>query len=241
MATNKRFVTSSVFWALIICAASLDAVIAAPREGGGNAKIVNKLQAMVNEITTERDRLKTENAKIAAELETLKGEVKQEKEAAVVLEERLSAELSSQKASSDEIRGRLDNTTDKLREVVDKYNALNKAKNELAVEHASLQNNQQFTAAELKMCESKNIKMYEGAKEVIGGYHHCQNKGIVDTLIESEPFLRIKNVEFETIIQEYEDKLNKQKYQGNANAVSLNTDSKPANAVSSAQSNEAKE
>jgi len=60
-------------------------------------------------------------------------------------------------------------------------------------------------------------------------------------LIESEPFLRIKNVEFETLIQEYEDKLNKQKYQGNANAVSLNTASKPANAASSAQPNEAKE
>lgn len=233
---------SSVFFALLICAASMDAALAAPRETGGNAKIVNKLQAMINEITTERDRLKTENAKISAELETLKGQAKQEKEAAVVLEERLNAELSSQKASSDEIRGRLDNTTDKLREVIDKYNALNRAKNELAVEYANLQNNQQFTASELKMCESKNIKMYEGAKEVIDGYHNCQNKGIVDTLIESEPFLQIKNVEFETIIQEYEDKLNKQKYQGNANAASLKPDaSKPAGAVSSSQAGDAKE
>ncbi|MFI3156928.1 MAG: hypothetical protein QX199_12305 [Methylococcaceae bacterium] len=232
---------SSVFLALIICSVSLDAVLAAPRDNGGNAKIVSKLQAMVNEITTERDLLKTENAKIAAELETLKGQVKQEKEAAVLLEEKLNTELSSQKASSDEIRGRLDNTTDKLREVIDKYNALNKAKNELAVEHTNLQNNQQFTAAELKMCESKNIKMYEGAKEVIDGYHNCQNKGIVDTLIESEPFLQIKNVEFETIIQEYEDKLNKQKYQGNASAVSLNPVSKPETAVSSSQAGEVKE
>lgn len=232
---------SSLFFALLICAASADVAVAAPRDAGGNAKIVSKLQAMVNEITTERDRLKTENAKIAAELETLKGQVKQEKDAAASLEERLNTELSSQKASSDEIRGRLDNTTDKLREVVDKYNALNKAKNELAVEYAKLQNNQQLTSSELKTCESKNIKMYQGAKDIIEGYHNCQNKGVVDALIESEPFLQIKNVEFETIIQEYEDKLNKQKYQGNANAAALEPSaSKPAS-VESSQAVDAKE
>ncbi|TAN69497.1 MAG: hypothetical protein EPN17_07315 [Methylobacter sp.] len=239
MITNNRLMKSSVFFALLICAASSGVAVAAPRDAGGNAKIVSKLQAMVNEITTERDRLKTENAKIAAELETLKGQVQQEKDAAASLEQRLSTELSSQKASSDEIRGRLDNTTDKLREVVDKYNALNKAKNELAVEHANLQNNQQLTASELKMCESKNIKMYQGAKDIIDGYHHCQNKGVVDALIESEPFLQIKNVEFETIIQEYEDKLNKQKYQGNANAATL--DPATAKPTGSDQAGDAKE
>ena len=199
------------FLALIMCATSWNVAVAAPRDADGNARIVSKLQAMVNEITSERDRLKIENAKIAAEFETLKGQVQQEKEAAVLLEERLNTELSSQKASSDEIRGRLDNTSASLREVIDKYNALNKSKNELAAEHLNLQHIQQLTASELKLCENKNIKMYEGAKEIIDGYHNCQNRVIVDALIGSEPFLQIKNVEFETIIQEYEDKLNKQK------------------------------
>jgi len=221
MATNNRLMKSSIFFAIIICLASLGTVYAAPREGGGNAKIINKLQTMVKDITNERDLLKTENAKITVELETLKSQVKQEKEAAVSLEEKLNTELTEQKSSNDEIRVRLDNTTAKLREVIDKYNALNKSKNELAVEHAGLQNNQQLTVSELKQCESKNIKMYEGAKEIIDAYHNCQNKGIVDTLIGSEPFSQIKNVEFETIVQEYEDKLNKQKYHGNPSAVQL--------------------
>jgi len=240
MATNNRLMNASLVFALVIGAVLLNAAYAAPREGG-NAKIINKLQTMVKEITTERDLLKTENAKIASELETLKGQVKQEKEAATSLEEKLNTELSSQKASADEIQVRLDNTTAKLREVIEKYNALNKSKNELALEHAGLQNNQQFTAAELKACESKNVKMHEGAKEVIEAYHHCQNKGIVDTLIGSEPFLQIKNVEFETIVQEYEDKLNKQKYHGNPNAVSaVPSASKPADAASSSQAGETK-
>jgi len=67
---------------VLVMAASLDSASAAQREAGGSAKIVGKLQAMVKEITTERDLLKTENAKVTAELETLKGQVKQEKDAA---------------------------------------------------------------------------------------------------------------------------------------------------------------
>lgn len=205
-----------VFW-LIISVMPFGTVQAAVREGGGSAKIVNKLQTMVKEITAERDLLKTGNEKLTAELEQLKkdlAKLKEENTAAVSAGEKLGSELSAQKSSTDEIRGRLDNTTAKLHEVIDKYNALNKSRNELSAEHALLQNNQKFTASELKQCESKNIKMYEGAKEIIEGYQSCRNRGIMDALIESEPVLQINSVEFETIIQEYEDKLNKQKYQG---------------------------
>lgn len=190
----------------------------AAKESSGSAKAIKKLQMMVNDVSAERDRLKTENATVAAELEQLKKQLEQEKSATVALGDKLNSEIAAQKSNADEIRTRLDNTTAKLHEVIDKYNALNKSKNELTLEHSNLQNTQQFTASELKACESKNLKMYEGAKEIIGGYQSCQNKGIVDTLLDSEPVLQIKNVEFETIIQEYEDKLNKQKFQGSSPA-----------------------
>ncbi len=230
MVTNRLFI-------LIISAAFFNLADAAPRDAGGNAKIVSKLQAMVNDITSERDRLKAENAKIAAELEGLKGQVIQEKTAAASLEERLNAEISSQKASSGEKQARLDSTLEKLREVVEKYNALNKAKNDLAAEHTGLQNAMQMTASELKVCESKNTKMYEGAKEIIDGLHNCKNRGVVDALIGSEPFLQFNNVEFETIVQEYEDKLNKQKYQAQPKAAPT----KPANSETTDQSAEIRE
>jgi len=60
--------------------------------------------------------------------------------------------------------------------------------------------------------------MFEGAKQVIAGYNSCQTKDIFDSIIDAEPFSQIKNVEFEAIIQEYEDKLHKQKYHENSNA-----------------------
>jgi len=207
---------SLVFFVLTMSMLSIQPVLAANKESG-SAKAISKLQMMVKEATAERDKLKTENAEIAAELERVKKQLEQEKLATVSLGDKLNAELVVQKSSVDEARSRLDNTTAKLREVVDKYNALNKSKNELDLEFGNLQNTQQSTASQLKICEGKNVKMYEASKEIIAGYQRCQNKGIIDTLLDSEPVLKLNNVEFETIIQEYEDKLNKQKFQGTAN------------------------
>jgi len=176
---------------------------AASRDANGNNKVVSKLQSMVKDITVERDRLKTEKDKLAAEIEQLK----QEKSAA---EDRLSGELATQKNSNAEVRNTLDQTHSKLLEVVEKYNALNQAKNELSATHANLQNTQKQTETELQSCEGKNIKIFEAAKEVLNSY---ENKGVMDSLLKSEPVLQFKSVEMESIIQEYEDKLIKQKYQ----------------------------
>lgn len=185
----------------------------AAKKDNASAKAISKLQMMVKDATAERDRLKTENATISAELAQVKKQLEQEKTAKIDLEAQLNSELAAQKSSVEQTKSHLDNTTAKLREVIDKYNALNKSKNELAAEHLKLQNDQQFTSSELKACEHKNLKMFEGAKEIIAGYESCQNKGFLDSLIDSEPLTKINNVEFETIIQEYEDKLRKQKFQ----------------------------
>ena len=200
----------------VIGIGSIQPTYAADKESG-SAKAIKKLQMMVRDANAERDRLTTENAKIAAELEQLKKQTEQEKKTTAALADKHTNELASQKSIAVEIHNQLDNTTVRLREVIEKYNALNQSKTELAAQHGNLQNTQQFTASELKKCESKNTKMFEGAKQVITGYQRCQNKGIVDTLIDSEPVTQIDSVELETIIQEFEDKLIKQKFQGTEN------------------------
>jgi chromosome segregation ATPase len=203
--------------ALMIGAISSGVANAAPRDpAGGSAKIVNKLQAMVNEITTQRDLLKTDNDKLKAEFDALKKELeksKTEKTLATAAEDKLTGELSTQKSSNEEIHSRLDSTTAKLHEVIEKYNVLNKSKNQLSAEQVDLQNIQKTTIADLTACESKNLKMYQVTQEIMDNYQRSQNRGVMDALLESEPIFQIKDVEFKTIIQEYQDKLNKQKYQ----------------------------
>ena len=180
---------------------------AAPRAAAdGNNKAVLKLQTLVKEVTTERDLLKTEKDKLASEIEKLK----KDKDAAALAEERLGAELAAQKSSNVSVSNTLEQTHTKLLEVIEKYNVLNKAKNELSATHVNLENTQKQTESNLQNCEGKNIKLFEAAKEVLNSY---ENKSVMDSLLKSEPILQFKSVEMETIIQEYEDKLIKQKYQ----------------------------
>ncbi|KJV05086.1 hypothetical protein [Methylocucumis oryzae] len=176
---------------------------------------------MVHEITTERDRLQADNAKLLTDLDAAKAEAAKQKEAATAVEQTLNNALTAQKASTDEVHKRLDATMAKLHEVIDKYNALNKAKNELTTDYAGLQNTQQLTANELKACEAKNANMYQGAQQVMKSLAACQNRGVIETLTGSEPFTQIGNVEFELLMQEYEDKLKKQKYQRDVNAATI--------------------
>ena len=181
----------------------------------GSAKTIKKLQLMVREANSEKDRLTTENAKLLSELEALKKQAEQSNKAKTALEakeKKLNAEVAAQTKLTGEYRNRLNAATTRIHEIIDKYNTLNQSKDELAAELAKLNNTQQFTSSELKRCETNNVKMYEGAKKVIGSYEKCQQKGIVDTLIDSEPFTGIKDVEFETLAQEYEDKLRKQRF-----------------------------
>jgi chromosome segregation ATPase len=195
---------------------------AAVREGGGDAKLVNKLQSMVKEATAEHDTLKGENEKLKVDLEKIPAlekelaALKAEKITAAAAEVKLNSDLTSQKASNDETRLRLEATSAKLHEVIDKYNALNKTRNELNNTYAMLQNDQKATTSALKNCETKNLKLYESTKDILAGYQSCRNRGVVDAFLESEPLSQINNVEFETLMQEYEDKLRKQKYTSTA-------------------------
>ena len=184
----------------------VDSVLSAPRDANAGNKIVIKLQTLVKDMTAERDQLKTEKDKLASEIDKLK----QEKSAAVSAEEKLSSELAAQKNTNAAVSNQLDLTHAKLLEVIEKYNVLNEDQNKLSATHANLQTIQKQTEAELQSCEAKNIKMFEAAKEVLNRY---ENKGLMDTLLENEPVLQFKSVEMESIIQEYEDKLIKQKYQ----------------------------
>lgn len=191
-------------------------VQAAPRENNASNKMVAKLQAMVKDATAERDAAKAEKDKLTLEIEQLK----KEKSVSASAENRLGSELAAQKSNNAEVHNKLDQTHAKLLEVIEKYKALVKEKNELTTTHVSLQDTHKQTEIELQSCESKNIKMFEASKELLVKY---EDKGIMDSLLKSEPVLQFKSVEMETVIQEYEDKLAKQKYQHKDIAVTKNT------------------
>ncbi|MBK8815277.1 MAG: hypothetical protein IPN42_07090 [Methylococcaceae bacterium] len=166
----------------------------------------------MTEITAERDALKAEAAKKNAELEDLKKQIGDEKKASTALIEKHGKEKAAQQKVTDELHSHLDATNAKLREVIDKYNTLNQANKQLIDEHVKLNTTQQATSTELKVCSAKNLKMLTVSKEVIENYRKCQEKDWVDAVVDSEPLLQLNTVKFEKMLQDVEDRINREEY-----------------------------
>ena len=174
---------------------------AAPREASKNDAALLKLQASVKGLTAERDAAKTELEAKTAEIEQLK----KEKSAALASKQELSGALSAQQNAVIDGRERLAQTNNKLQEAQDKHRELTQAKAELARELSALKTQQQATEQQLAVCVQHNVKLYQSGAEVLAAY---QNKGALNTLLSNEPVLQFQSVEMESIIQDYQDKLN---------------------------------
>lgn len=209
----KPISTKVLGFGLIVAMFFSGATWSASRNASGGDKIVGKLQSMVRDITAERDQLKAAGDQLKAENDKLKAELdkaKQEKSEADHTEERLNNELNTQRNTNEAVRGKLEQTHAKLLEIIEKYKMLSQAKNDLAQQYASLQNTYKLTGEQLQSCEDKNLKLFEAGQQAVKRF---EDKGLLDSLLQDEPLLQFKTVEMENIVQEYEDKLLKQKYQ----------------------------
>lgn len=207
MNSITRLLGTSILLIGAILAAPLQA---APREAGkSDSGAVLKLQAMVKSLTAERDAAKTESAKLAEELKQFE-QLKKDHAAAVVAKEQIGSELSTQKSANGEVRDRLEKTNARLLEVIEKHKEVSQAKAELTAQLTALNGKQQATEQQLGVCDSHNLKLYEAGKELLERYEH---KDALASLLEHEAVLQFKSVELESVVQEYEDKLNAAKYQ----------------------------
>ena len=187
---------------------------AAPRDAGKpDNGAVQKLQAMVKSLTSERDAAKAETAKLTAELDQLKKDNSKAVAAADSARQQVDSELAAQKSSNAEVRDRLEKTNARLLEVIEKYKELTQNKNELSSELTALKSKQQSTEQQLNICGEHNVKLLESGKELLDRY---QNKGSIGALLQDEPALQFNSVEMENIIQDYDDKLRSGIYKSNA-------------------------
>ncbi len=195
-------------WALLLIVSLMSVNTKAENRAAAdaNTKALAKLQALVKAANTERDLMKTEKDKLSADIEQLKKEVATKTSD----EQRVNNELTAQKSSNAAVSNTLQQTHAKLVDIIEKYNALNKSKNDLNVLYVNLENSQKQTEAQLQSCEDKNIKLFEAGKEILNTY---ENKSVMDSFLKSDPIFQFKSVEMEGIAQEYEDKLSKQKLQ----------------------------
>lgn len=197
-------------WALIIVAASL--VLAAPAVAADEAEARLRdalrsatvqlrgledqqavLQAKLSVAEKERDAVRDRLAAATAQLAAAR---KAADDKAALADQRAAA-LAERDAAIDRTRGILGQCRSSYQQQVATGQALQEKQAQL----------NQSMAAESKRaaaCEDRNRALYKVAKEILDAYAAVD---LADALVTREPFLGLKRVELETLVQDYGDRL----------------------------------
>ncbi len=142
-----------------------------------------RAQRLLRQVTQERDALQTENAQLKNQAEDLNKKL-------TSLKKNSENALAKSRESNTVLSTNLEQLTLNLRQT-------ESAKNQL-------QETVIGQAQQIESCESNNVKMVQINRELVDRY---EKKGAVDALLQREPLTQLKRVEFENIVQEYQDQI----------------------------------
>jgi len=178
-------------------------------------KVAAEKQQLEGEILKLRDELAKKDAEHKKELEQLHDEgIARE----ATIEEAQAALTESQKSNLG-LQGQLRNTQSSLGKIQGSLQEMTQQKADTEAKLADTIAKCEANIAELKGklaeqtrwredAEAKNLKLYEYNVELMNVY---ARKGVMDSLLQREPFTGIKSVEVENILEEYSYKLDGQK------------------------------
>ena len=185
--------------------------------GGGDAAAMTKLQAMLQQVTGERDALQGELEK--AQGERTKNDEKHKKEIALLTKKIEGLENTSDRSQDALTRTNEANTTlrdrnkeqqERMQKLVDKYKELVENLRLVEGDKSVAQTKVAEQERRLGDCSVKNTKLYEVNLELLDRY---ENKGVWDALLQREPVTQLKRVEIEGVVEEYKYKISQQRVQ----------------------------
>ena len=139
--------------------------------------------------SAEAERARAElTAKLDADEKELAGLRKQTESDKSALEQSTAA-LQSQRASNAKLQG--------------SYQEASEAARTRDADAKRLDTTLGQTRERVKACEAKNVELYKLAEDVLDLY---QKRGLFDAVASSEPLTKLKRVEIENAMQDYEDK-----------------------------------
>ena len=182
-----------------------------------------QVQALLQQISAERDALKTENTRLKADLDKAQ-KAQQTADAAVAAgtEEltRLRAAVEAFQAQNEALRAQLGHS----------QTAIGTLRNQQAATHAALKQAQskgQVLDEELGECRSRvdtlighNLRLFEIGNELLDRF---ENKGVWASLREAEPFTGLKRVELENIVQDYRFAIDDQRVEAKSVPDAINS------------------
>lgn len=151
------------------------------------------LQAKLSVAEKERDALKGQITALTTQL----GNAKKETVAQASAVAQLESQVAEQTASIDKVQGVLGQCRSSYQKAMTEGQALEEARKQLVGE---LDAQTQRAAG----CEAKNVQLYKVGSEILDAY---ADTDFADVVGGREPFLGLKRVELETLVQDYKDKL----------------------------------
>lgn len=200
------------------------------RQAGGAASA--QVQALLQQISAERDTLKADNTRLKADLDKAQQAQKTAEAAAAAGSDesaRLRAALAAFQAQNEALRAQLGQS----------QAAIGSLRSEQAATQAQLKQAQgqgQALDAQLGECRARvdtltghNLRLFEIGNELLDRF---EKKGVWASLRAAEPFTGLKRVELENIVQDYRFAIDDQRVAAKA---AKGSDAQPAQAAPTPQ------
>ncbi|MBI3545025.1 MAG: hypothetical protein HY081_00300 [Gammaproteobacteria bacterium] len=166
-------------------AATLALTVATPAAGANEADDQKMLRAqrLLRQVSQERDVLQAEVSQLKSQMNDLNQKL-------VSLKKNSENALARSRESNSVLSANVAQLTLNLRQT-------ESAKNQL-------QETLTDQAQQIEFCEVNNVKLVQINRELVDRY---EKKSAVDALLQREPLTQLKRVEFENIVQEYQDRI----------------------------------
>jgi len=205
------------FPALLVVALASGAVAHAQttRQGGDTAR----LQAALQQLSSERTTLQGEKSKLEARV----AELERQLAAAQGEKKSLDADLTRSKAAEQQATASGEQTKERLAqlrartdELVARFRETATSLQQAERERGELQQQLAASTQQVETCSKDNVALYDTAIEVLDRY---ESKGMWSVMKQKEPFLQLKRVEIENLADDYRMRLDDGRYVGQGNGT----------------------
>ena len=191
-------------------------------QASDSAQVLARAQALLKQVGAQKQQLEIELAKVQADtaiklhksdqqIAKLKQDIKDKTATLEEAQKSLTASTRHGAALDRDLgrtKARLKQTEDRLREVIGKYRELAANLQKTKVDKSDLEHRLAQETRRREDAEAKNEKLYQLNAELVKKF---DDKGVMDALLQHEPFTGIKEVQIENIKQDYSYKADQQK------------------------------
>jgi cell division septum initiation protein DivIVA len=203
------FRNSPIALSLVLLAGALSAHAQTTRQGSDG---LARLQAVVQQLTSERAALQADNSKLEARV----GELETQLAAAQKAHSSLASELVRTQASErlattngDALNNRLEDARTRMQELIARFRETASNLQQTEQERGALKQQLAASTQQLDLCSKRNVALYEVGNEVLDRY---ESKGLWTVLRQKEPFTQLKRAQIENLSEDYRARMDDAQY-----------------------------